>query len=372
MAELSRLNHDLLSQILALVDGPALAAVSSVSSELHGVSREENLWQRISLDTWPSTREEGARSLISSSGGFARFYGDSFPLIAYRPMEEDPDLLPSDDDDEPETHLSPSDLVSFVDVYYENKCVFSKVLYGIPGAVNQDKYSSWFSCCPFRIDLLQHRNSRNANDNYDGYDDDDDDDRYDDALDEEDDETGMFPSVHFGDKKERGGGKLCKKLEKKMRLSWVLLNKRSGRAVNLSSWRPLTVQRHWPAEGDISMRFGCVVATPAECVISVKCRLLDKESCLKWRAISLRMEDRDGRHLNGGRSLSFLERALSCCSRSRKWLEFERGYGEYTREKKKVKEKKLRNEGMVDGMCVFAGIAMFSGLCYLGHSMVMC
>ncbi|KAG9455431.1 hypothetical protein H6P81_008335 [Aristolochia fimbriata] len=374
--ELSRLNHDLLSRILARVDGPTLAAVSSVSRELHGGAGEESLWQRLTHETWPSTKEEGAQRLISSLGGFARFYGDSFPLIVYRPKAEEErpaGAFPCRREQGIHLNPSPSDLVSFVDVFYEDKCVFSKVLWGIPGADEydqDDRRTGWFSRCPFRVDLLQQQRNRNNDDGNRGYDTDDDDD--DAAVDEEEDETGiLFPSVHFAHKKERGGQKLRKKLEEKVRLSWVLVNKRSGRAVNLSSWKPLTVQRHWPAEGDIWMKFGCAVATtsgPTECVVSVKCRLLESESRLKWRSISMRVEDPEGRHLDGGTALLMLEGALRCRSRSREWSVFERGYGEYAREKEEMAARKMRTEGIADRLCVFAGIAVFSSLCYLGHS----
>nr|GEY22120.1 probable F-box protein At2g36090 [Tanacetum cinerariifolium] len=50
-------------------------------------------------------------------------------------------------------HVSPSDFVSIVDIQYKEKTICSKVIWGIP---NANIYNSWFSDCPFRIDLFSY------------------------------------------------------------------------------------------------------------------------------------------------------------------------------------------------------------------------
>ncbi|XXG76286.1 hypothetical protein AAC387_Pa08g0664 [Persea americana] len=357
---LGHLNQDLLAEILSRLDGPNLAAAACSSSDLRRVAKEERLWVDLCHETWPSTKEKTTHNLISSLGGFTKFYADSYPLLVYRKDPKVPRAA---------SHVSPSDFVSFIDVYYKKKCIFSKVLHGISGTDDScdgnENFDWWFLDCPFRIDVLNYQRGSTALD----------DDGFDDGQDVQDhDEVTMasLPSIPMVEKKQRGNSKFCRKLGKNVRLSWVLLNTKTGKAVNLSSWKPILVQRHWPSESDFLMRFGCVVpveeqllpCTSAECVISVRCRLLEREGCLRWTEISMYVEDMEGAHVSGRTGIMLLEGALGC-ERSRHNWEVEMGYGEYMREKREMVQKKMKNEGFADMLCLFSGIALLGSLCFL-------
>ncbi|KAL6003750.1 hypothetical protein ACLOJK_004296 [Asimina triloba] len=370
---LGRLHQDLLAQIMARVDGPSLAAAACTCSDLRGVAHEEKLWKDVCHATWPSTQGKRAQNVLGSSAVcFSKFYADAYPLIVYKESEDARGRRWQQT-----TPVLPSNLVSFVDVYYKRVCIFSKVLHGIPGAndAGGDEHAccegrrqhEWFMDGPFRIDVLNYQDMMSSS-----QDNDDDGDGSDDEGSEDGEAMGSLLSVPFVEKKERGCGKLCRKLEENVRLSWVLLDTRTGRAVSLSSWKSVSVQRHWPSESDFLMRFGCVVPVeekvmqcgPAECMISVRCRLLEREGCLKWMEISMQVEDKEGAHVTGEKSLKVLEGALGC-ERSRYWEEFEKGYGKYVKEKREVRDKKLKSEQLVDRLSVLSGIGVFSVLCFL-------
>ncbi|KAF9667078.1 hypothetical protein SADUNF_Sadunf16G0295600 [Salix dunnii] len=101
-----------------------------------------------SMSRWPSGALEEAEHLISGSihGCFDKFYSDACPRVLY---EEDASAnslkLPECAELNPPT--SPSDLLSLIDVYYMNRCVLSRILDGIPEALDIFKRglvdSSW-------------------------------------------------------------------------------------------------------------------------------------------------------------------------------------------------------------------------------------
>lgn len=361
------LNQDLLANILSRVDGPTLTTASCSCSDLRRVAQEERLWEDLAHATWPSTQEKIAHNLISSLGGFQKFYADSYPLLVYR---KGPKVLRAP------SHVSPPDFVSMVDVYYKKKCIFSKVLNGISGSEDgcddgggdgawDKNHDGWFLDCPFRLDALNYHTGSTTLD----------DDGYDDGPDLQDDKEGTMgtlPSIPMIKKKERRSGKFCRKLEKNVRLSWVLLNTKTGKAANLSSWKPISVQRHWPSEGNFLMCFGCVVPAEeqllpcesAECVISMRCRLLEREGCLRCTEISMQVKDIEGTHVNGRTSTLVLERALRC-ERSRHSWEVEMGYGEYMRERREIMQKKMKQEGFADMLCLLSGIALLGSFCFV-------
>lgn len=343
-------SHDILSDIMARLEGSSLAAAACTCSDLRTVARDQSLWKPLCESTWPSTTSTEAEQLLSSSssssststdgGGYAKFYADSFPLVLYdnkKPMQHEAVT----------THVYPSDFVSLVDVYYKEKCILSKVLDGIPGAADVSGSSDsnvtdcqrWFSTCPFRLDLLDI---------------------------EEDKST-----TELGKEDDNCSRDLCRNLTQDVRLSWVLFDKRSGKAVNLSSWKPLLVQRSWLFDDDYVMRFGCVVAVGeslspqglAECVIEAKCTLIEAEGFLRWREISMSFEDMMGARVNGSKSLSVLSQALSCRRTINHGL-VEKGYSDYERLKMEMKQRNERRESIANHLYVSVEIAVFAALCY--------
>ncbi|KAJ1401560.1 F-box protein [Sesbania bispinosa] len=77
---------------------------------------------------------------------------------------------------------------------------------------------SWFRCSPFRVDLLDPKDSVKTKMEY--------------------------PRGEEG----------CENLSKELRLSWIVIDPKGKRAVNVSSGKAVTVQQHW-LSGEVQVRF---------------------------------------------------------------------------------------------------------------------
>lgn len=335
--EFQRLNRDLLSDIAARLDGPSLASAACTCSDVRDLAQDQSLWRQLCYSTWPSTALEEAQSLISSShfGGFNKFYADAFPLVLSQGKQVSPGL---------NACAWPSDFLSLIDIYYKKKCVLSRVVDGIPEAVDvyKDKecswdessndYQRWFSDCPFKLDALNQRN------------------------------LPYFNHMEQGKWMED----FCRELEEDLRLSWVLFDKKKGKAVNLSSWKPLLVQRSWQSSMDYTLRFGSIIPVDedlltqklAECVILVRCLLTERGGPVMWREISLSVEDKSGAPLNGRKSLKVLDRTLYCM-RSKNHLQVEERYRRLERDRQEIKRRKEHRETLADRLCMSIEIAVF-------------
>lgn len=376
MCCLQALNRDVLAEILGRFDGSTLAAVACTCSDLRDTARDQHLWRRLCQSTWPSTTLEEAQHLLTASpiGSFHRYYANSYPLLLPGKPIKDNDPKPLKRP-EVKTHISAAQFASLVDVYYGGQCVLSKVLDGIPLEVdtNDDKdgecnYSEdsrrWYSNCPFNLELLSpnydegmgFNNEDNMNEDH--------------VHNADDEERRVPPSISGGE-----DGKLrhdhCKELEEKLRLSWVLLDKKNGRTVNLSSWKPIFVESRWAFSGNYVIHFASVVTVdeslPAQklavCKILVRCKMIG-EGCPQWREISMHIEDITGASVNGSRSLMVLDHALGC-SRSINRLEFKRGFRQYEKQKKEIMRKKELQEALVGGFWVSIEVAVFVTFCYI-------
>ncbi|GLT59830.1 hypothetical protein SLA2020_326280 [Shorea laevis] len=359
------LTSDIFYDILRRLDGPTLASAACVCAAFCSISKEETLWENACSSVWPSTNSEDVKSLISSIGGFRKFYADCFPLIVNKEVTEyqwDDYLdFPEEwneaeyygDTDELES-ISPSDFVSIVDIRYKDKTICSKVLWGIP---NANGFNGWFYSCPFRIDLLNY------------------------AARENDSEEEVTLSVSDGlpsiasMERERKDGKLWRELRDGLRLSWIVVNKNVKQAANLASWCPLSGQRHWPTEKDFLVRFGSVLPAKdilpcqvVECNLIMKFRVIQTEgegaeTTLKLTELSMQLEDMEGAHVNGRNSLLILKEALSC-RRSKNYSEVLESCHLYSKVQSELKEVKMRNENRLDRLCILSGIAAFITFCY--------
>ncbi|KAL7198810.1 hypothetical protein ACSBR2_021164 [Camellia fascicularis] len=182
---------------------------------------------------WPSTNREDVKSLISSIGGFKKFYEDCFPLIVNK---EVPEFKWNDYLEYPEEWteagyygdmvefetISPSDFISIVDIRYKDKTIYSKVLWEIPIA---NGANVGFYNCPFQIDLDNHDSEVTLLVS-----------------------NGLPPVASMEIK--RKDGKLWQDLRNGLQLSWIVVNRKIQQAANLSSWSSLGGQRHWPTEND--------------------------------------------------------------------------------------------------------------------------
>lgn len=367
------LSSDLFYDILKRLDGPTLASAACACVAFSSISREEQLWENVCSSMWPSINSEEVRSLISSIGGFRKFYSDCFPLIVNKEvpdcqwneyLEYNEELTEAEyygDVNELES-ISPSDFVSLVDVRFKDRIICSKVLWGIP---NANGFNGWFYNCPFRVDLLSYsfRNDDDGDGNGNG------------------NENEIILSVSDGlppidsMERERKDGKLWSELRDGLRLSWIMVNRKVRQAANLASWSPLRGQRHWPTERDFVVRFGSVLPAKdilpcqvVECILSMKFQVVTTEeegssTSLRLTELSMQLEDMEGAHVNGRNSLLILKEALSC-RRSKDYSEALESCQLYSKVQSELKEEKMRNENRIDRLCIFSGIAAFATLWY--------
>lgn len=193
----------------------------------------------------------------------------------------------------------PSELVSAVDVYHRGEPLLSRVL-------ETSTSSSWFLTSPFCVDAVDCKS----------------------------------PAARIG----------ISAAPADLELSWIVVDPRSGRAVNVSSRRPVAVDRHWYT-GDTLLRYALVLGgCKFEAVITCS-----SEEPGQVREISLAVEDADGAAVSGEGSLRLLAAAMAGPrngGEEREQVEAaRRRYREFVRSKRGRKESKARKEVLVDLCC---------------------
>ncbi|KAG6700294.1 hypothetical protein I3842_08G105000 [Carya illinoinensis] len=335
IGSLASLSSDVYYDILRRLDGPTLASASCACASFFSISKEEKLWENMCSSMWPSTIRQDVKSLISSIGGFRKFYANCFPLIVNKEVFENkwnnyPEYTKEwteveyyGDMDEFESML-PFDFISIVAIRYKEKPICSKILWGIPNATGFD---GWFYDCPFRIDLLTYA-----------------------ARDDENDgeftlsiSDGLPQIALIEIERERKDGKLWLELCNGFQLSWIV--------------SPLGGQRHWPTDKDFVLRFGFVLPAKdvlpcqvVKCILSMKLRVTHTEgdggqTTLKVTELSIN-------------SLLILKEALSC-HRSKNYSEVLESCHLYSKVQSKLKEEKIRNESRFERLCILSGIGAF-------------
>ncbi|XVF46964.1 hypothetical protein PTKIN_Ptkin03bG0070700 [Pterospermum kingtungense] len=307
------------SHILTRLDGPSLASLACASSQFHALSTEENLWHKVCSSTWPSVNHPRVREIISTFPfGHRSFFSDSFPLTdsKSKPLKLDVNAL-----------TLPTELISTVDIYYQDKVVYSKV-------EEMETSSSWSLCSPFRVDLLDPKDSAPT------------------------------PIKYFGGSKHDAW---LQHLEENLSLSWIVIEPTRKRALNVSSRSAVSVRRHW-LTGDVQVRFGTVMEGDGrrgssremvECKVVVTCG--GKEGGeMHVREASMVMEDMEGRGLNGKDSLVILGGVMECERRKkRNGNEGKEKYEEFEERKRERKVKRERKERALDLVCITIGLASF-------------
>ncbi|GLJ55201.1 hypothetical protein SUGI_1184530 [Cryptomeria japonica] len=334
------LNSDLIREILDRVDGITLANAGCVSSDFCSIARQEGLWEEACCSVWPSTKNTDAKQFISSSlGGFRNFYASCFPFIDYDQSES------SETNSRRLRNLGdanyPSDFVCLVDVQYNNKFIYSQVLWGIPAP---EDFEGWFCNCSFRIDLIN--------------------------FDEDHTSPDQLPTIVLGDINK--GGEFWGHLKENIRLSCIVINRRTGQAANVSSWGPLFEQKHWYSDKDSVICFGSILPAHSilpcnivQCKLVMKCRVLERDhTSLKITELSMQMEDIMGTHVNGRNSLLILKRALYC-RRSMNHNKILESCEKYLREQSTLKEAKIRMEDLLNTFFILTGIITFASVLYL-------
>ncbi|KAJ4971178.1 hypothetical protein NE237_004277 [Protea cynaroides] len=311
---LDALHPDLLqSHILTRLDGLTLTYASCLSSQLHKLCKEESLWRDLCFSTWPSTDDPRVCQLISTfPNGPRSFFSDSFPLLV-------PNLHPLTATQPPS---SPELMISAVDIRYRDKLIFSNVQ-------ESETQSKWFCSSPFRIDLLDIKD--------------------------------VVPTPIRA-----AGEDTCHDIADGLTLSWIAIDPTNRRAANLSSWRAVSVHRHW-LSGDIQARFATILAGDrwstefVQCAIVVTCGACEAGEVMQVREIFLQVEDMEGMNLNGKETLEILQRAMreeGGKRRKRRREEGKQRYEEYLKLKREREERRLRRERRLDTICIVFGFSI--------------
>ncbi|KAK4389610.1 F-box protein [Sesamum angolense] len=294
------LNPDLLVEIMSRLDGSNLAATASTCTALRDAAGDERLWQKLCNETWPST-----------SNGHLQF------------------------------QIASSKTGSFKSLYTD---AFPLVLYKL------------VFCYPFKLDLLDFYCPVGASHDFQDFG-------------STENNLSKLPLAAFTGCE--GREDLCNKIVGDLQLSWILYDKRKGRAVNISSWKPQSIYRNNPPEEGYVICFGSIIPiedsrlphTLAECVITVKCKLMIKQECIRWREISLVINDRSGSHLNGEQSMAVMKQAL-ICPRSINHYMVELGYQQFCKQKIEMKLRQQQEESLANILCAAMAIAALLGICY--------
>lgn len=200
----------------------------------------------------------------------------------------------------------PTELISAIDLYHKGAPVFSRV-------VEMETSSSWFLTSPFCIDGIERKDPEASH-----------------SVEE--------PAINPED----------------LTLSWIVIDPETCQAVNVSSRRPVSIDRHWYS-GETLVKFAVVLRGCAVSVV-VTCG----EEMGHVREMRMKVEDMDGISLTGRGSLGILKGAMEGERRGAKWENEVKGeYEEYLKRKRERRERKAKREGMLDLLCTAFGGLMF-------------
>ncbi|KAJ9558724.1 hypothetical protein OSB04_013338 [Centaurea solstitialis] len=315
---IAELHEDIIkTHILTRLDGQTLAAAASTSSRLQSLCSDPKLWSDICSSNWPSTDDVLVAEAISNfPSGHRSFFSDAFPSPAHRLTTA-----------ATTASIPTSRIICAVDLRYGNDLVFSKV------ESTNTTPSDWFRSSPFRVDLLEPKE--------------------------------IVPSSV----KITGDGDdhvILSSLQDHVTLSWIMIDPTRNRAVDLSSVRPVSVQRNW-LTGDIELTFAVVVSSEetfdhVSCNILVTCGVKEGGE-LHVSGVSLTVLDVDGKCLSGKDSMVILQGLAVAPRRGRKHghgggEERER-YEEYVQRRRERNEITERRERRLDMACVASGVGFF-------------
>ncbi|KAI3994448.1 hypothetical protein MKX01_012705 [Papaver californicum] len=312
----------LLTHIFSRLDGPALASASCTTTQLRSLSTQEHLWSNICNSTWQSTNDPRISHIISTfPNGHRSFYSDSFPLLS---------SSSSNNLQSPPPPPSPTpDLISAIDIQYKNNVIYSKI-------EETKTTTNWFRCSPFRIDLLEPKD--------------------------------IIPTTI------QNGNNICQDLNENLTLSWIIIDPIQRRSANLSSWKPVSVYRHW-LSGEIQVRFATILkgsghnhkAEEGEVLCGI---IVGFGGCengdVQVKEVSLQIEDMDGISLNGKDSLEILQAGIGNGERKNIVREERKEkYEEYLRMKREREIEKLRREKRLDSLCGVVCTLVFTVFCMM-------
>ncbi|CAO2042199.1 unnamed protein product [Urochloa humidicola] len=302
---LEDLPADVLACALRRLDGRSLAAATCATAGLRALAADPATWRALCLAEWPSLAlplpaAHGRRLLDAIPP--RRLFADAFPFPSSAV-----DAAGGGDGE-----LLPGELVSAVDVYCGGAHLLSR-------AVETPASSPWFLGSPFRIEAVDRKRQPPA---------------------------GAAPEA------------TTITAPAEMELSWVVADPARGRAVNVSSRRPVAVDRHWYT-GETLVRFAVVLGG---------CKFEATVACAEGAGgggvaeVSLAVEDADGAAMGGEGALQLLAAAMGAPRKGggegEPEEEAKRRYDEFVRRKKGRKESKARREALVDLCCSAASAAV--------------
>ncbi|KAF7805734.1 F-box protein [Senna tora] len=319
-SSISTVHSDVIqAHILTRLDGPTLASTASASSHLRHLCALDNLWKNICTATWPSLDDPLVRHVISTfPNGHRSIYSDSFPSLH---------SLPSNNN-----HLDRSppttELISAVDMYYQDKPIFSKIQ-------RTHTQTNWFLSSPLWVDLLDPKE--------------------------------FVPTpVKYVRKDEEW----LKHLEDNLKLSWILIDPTRKRSANLSSRRPVSVQRHWLTR-ELEIVYAVVMARGEIWSEMVEGRI--KVTCggkvggeMHVRGVRLMVEDMEGKNVSGKESLGILQRAMENGKRKKvNGEEARTRYEKFLGMKRERRDRKQRRDKALDIISVLVILVIFLFICWL-------
>ncbi|XP_062223166.1 probable F-box protein At2g36090 [Phragmites australis] len=275
---------DVLACALRRLDGRSLAAASCATAGLRALAADRETWRALCLARWPSL---AARPDLFLSASPQRLFADAFPF----PCADGAVPLSGAESQQ----QLPGELVSAVDVYHSGAPLLSRV-------VGTSTSSSWFLTSPFCVDAVECKNPAPV-------------------------------------------GRTVPPAE--LELSWIVMDPRGGRAVNVSSRRPVAVDRHWYT-GETLVRYAVVLGG-----CKFEATVTFSEETGHIREVSLAVEDADGAAVSGEGSLRLLLAAMAGPRKGgEEEVEAAKGrYQEFVRSKRGRKESKARKEVLVDLCC---------------------
>uniref|UniRef100_A0A7I4C2W6 F-box domain-containing protein n=1 Tax=Physcomitrium patens TaxID=3218 RepID=A0A7I4C2W6_PHYPA len=171
---------------------------------------------------------------------------------------------------------------------------------------------------------------------------------------------------------------LWKALNENMTVSWILVNKKTGRMVNLASWKPVDGLRHWPCDGDFVLQFGTVIPSTerlrnhaVHCNVAAKVRHFNVGTAdggckpvIGVTEVGMKLENIGGARLNGRESVALLDKVLSC-NRTVSFSTVLHSHREFHRNRVAWKTERIRQENQRElTVALISGVGAFLCLCY--------
>jgi hypothetical protein len=292
---------DVMAQVLRRLDGASLAAVGCACAAFRDLAADPGAWRALCLALWPSLRDVPAADL-ATKGAHRRLFADAFPFPS-------PVAPAARHDPDPAHHRLPARLVSAVDLHHGGARVMSRV-------VETDAASGWFLGAPFRVDALVQEGLTAA--------------------------AAAVPVAPAD-----------------LTLSWVLIDPSTGRAVNASSRRPVSVDRRW-LTGETVARFAVVLGGGGG--VALDATVTCDERLGHVREVSLCIVDGEGSGVSGRHGLAVVAAAMAGARQGRGAEDAARlRYEEFVKGRAARKERKARREGIIDLCCSSVGAAAFLG-----------